>query len=179
MRLFLLFPLLFVAGSCHRWTTITPIVEGHSPIVIVTPYTHPTKDFPDWEEQEANRARFVTPRWILKGILYVETRSILLDNNSVKYVDRRRGAAKERGPTQIRPLTFKDFCKRGENFADLETDTAFALEMTDRILTAYCRQTGSWERAVAAWNAGPSNVGAGKLYQQRVYNAPYARTETN
>jgi hypothetical protein len=147
------------------------VVEDNQPIVIVTPYTHPTKDFPDWEEQEANRACFVTPRWILKGILYVETRSILRDDNSVKYVDRRRGTAKERGPTQIRPLTFKDFRKRGENFADLETDTVFALEMTDRILTAYCRQTGSWERAVAAWNAGPSNVGAGKPYQQRVYSA--------
>jgi hypothetical protein len=60
--------------------------------------------------------------------------------------------------------------RSGENFADLETNTAFALEVTDRILTAYYKQTGSWEGAVAAWNAGTSNVKGGKPYQQLVYN---------
>jgi hypothetical protein len=171
MRLFLFFlPLLvLVAGSCHRAPPQAPVISEEGPEVFVTPVTRPSKDFPDWEEQEAERTRYNTPRWILKGILWVETRSVLLPDGRVKYVDRRRGKAKERGPTQIRPLTFKDFRKRGENFADLETNTAFALEVTDRILTAYYKQTGSWEGAVAAWNAGPSNVKGGKPYQQLVY----------
>ncbi len=49
----------------------------------------------------APRREWLVPRWILVGILSRESRSYLDENDRVVYVDRRRGADGERGPTQI------------------------------------------------------------------------------
>lgn len=120
---------------------------------------------------KCNSESWRVPPALIAGILKTETRSTLLPGKRVKYVDRRRGALGERGPTQIRPETFAQYAKPGEHFADLEHNMTLALTVTERILLSYHEQTGSWKAAVAAWNAGPGNVRAGYHYQARVYRA--------
>lgn len=111
------------------------------------------------------------PRSIIKGILKVETRSVLREDDTIKYVDRRRGRHGERGPTQIKPVTFKRYRVHGESLSDLEQDMSVVLDITERILLYNYKHTKSWPRAVMAWNAGLSNLSAGRGYQRKVYSA--------
>lgn len=115
--------------------------------------------------------KWKVPRNIIKGILYVETKSILKKDDTIKYVDRRRGLAGERGPTQIKPDTFKEYKKPGESLAKLERDPMFAIEVTERILLDLKERFGSWKMAVQAWNNGPGNVDRGFPYWEKVERA--------
>ena len=106
----------------------------------------------------------------MRGILAQETRSRLTSADQVVYVDRRRGAAGERGPTQIRRIAFDQVKKPGEQFGQLECNTEFALEITERYLLWLRGAVGSWEGAVRAYNAGLGGYqgGAGRGYYQDV-----------
>lgn len=111
------------------------------------------------------------PRHIVQGILAVETRSVLRRDDSIKYVDKRRGAAGERGPTQIRKIAFRQVAAPGEQFWRLEVDPGFAIEVTERYLLWLRKQSGSWRRAVQAYNAGLDNPSAGEPYRRAVERA--------
>lgn len=94
------------------------------------------------------------PRWIIAGILAKETRSTLRSDDTVRYVDKRRGAAGERGPTQLKRCAFDQVKKDGEAYWRVETDIDFALDITERYLLWLKKQTGSWRDAIQAYNAG-------------------------
>ena len=115
--------------------------------------------------------KWKVPRSIIKGVLMVETSSILKKDDTVKYVNKRRGLAGERGPTQIKPGTFEDYKKPGESFAKLEKDPMFAVEVTERILVDLKERLGSWKVAVQAYNNGPGNIDRDFPYWERVTRA--------
>jgi hypothetical protein len=94
------------------------------------------------------------PRWAVSGILEVETKSQLRPDDTVKYVDKRRGRNGERGPTQIRRIAFEQVKEPGEQFWRVESDPTFAIAVTERYLLWLYRQTRSWSGAVKAYNAG-------------------------
>ena len=94
------------------------------------------------------------PRWIVAGILAQETKSTLRPDDSIRYVDKRRGAAGERGPTQLKRIAFDQVKRPGEAYWRVETDLDFALDITERYLLWLRKQTGSWREAIQAYNAG-------------------------
>jgi hypothetical protein len=117
------------------------------------------------EGPEASGRDWQVPRWIVAGILAQETRSVLRPDDSVRYVDKRRGAAGERGPTQIRRIAFDQVMKPGEAFWKVEVDVDFALDITERYLLWLRKHAGSWERAIRAYNVGLEKSGwAGSSY---------------
>ena len=100
------------------------------------------------------------PDWVLVGILKVETRSEYREDGTIKYVDKRRGAAGERGPFQMTKGAFNQIKKRGEQFWQIETDRVFAEECAKRYLvwlhTHFAK--GDWMRTIEMYNAGPHGV---------------------
>jgi hypothetical protein len=97
------------------------------------------------------------PEWVLKGILAVETRSVLLVNGRIEYVDRSRGAAGERGPFQMRRVAFKQIAQPLDDFDLIEKNPEYARRLASRYLIWLRSRTSSWERAVESYNAGPNN----------------------
>jgi Transglycosylase SLT domain len=97
------------------------------------------------------------PAWVMAGIAKVETRSYY-QGDKIVYVDRRIGAAGERGVFQCTPGAFKEVAKRGESFERLSTDTRFAEEIAVRYLTKL-RKGGkrSWRKVLAIYNGGYAN----------------------
>jgi hypothetical protein len=98
------------------------------------------------------------PRWVLEGILDVETRSWYLRDGTIRYTDKRRGAAGERGPFQMCKVAFNQVKKSGEQFWKIETDTKFAEEMAKRYLIWLYMHSArrNWLLAVEQYNAGPN-----------------------
>jgi len=103
------------------------------------------------------------PKWVLHGILYMETRSYYEQDGTLTYVDQRRGRSGERGPFQMTRIAFRQVAKAGEVFADLETDKTFAKEVAIRYLNwLHTNYPGSWEKTVAMWNTGPTGYRSNK-----------------
>lgn len=136
-----------------------PVVSA-PPVVVFQPVPKPAPVAREWR----------VPRWAVKGILRVETRSKLLPDDRVVYVDKRRGLAGERGPTQIKRVAFTQVAKPGEQFWKLEKDTEFALDVTERYLLWLRAQTRNWNEAVAAYNQGLGNAHSddGREYAAKV-----------
>jgi hypothetical protein len=95
------------------------------------------------------------PRWIVKGILAKESSSKLTADNDIRWVNRKRGLAGERGCTQITKVKFNEVKLKGEYFAMLEEDPHFAVEVTQRIILDHYKKYRSWDTAVAMYN--PNN----------------------
>ncbi len=99
------------------------------------------------------------PLWLLHGILAKETRSYFRAGTLV-YIDRRDGAAGEAGPYQMTPAAFADVRRRGETFARLRTDGAFATRCALRFLEQLRKRYGygvsdrDWLQVAGRWNAG-------------------------
>jgi hypothetical protein len=115
------------------------------------------------------------PDWVIQGILQVETRSSIGKNGNIKYVDKRRGLAGERGPFQMRKCSFDTIKKRGDQFWMLETDTEFAQEKAEEYLMyLYDHHANkNWKTTVAMWNTGPNAYNGlyniGRKYASLVY----------
>lgn len=146
----------------------TPAGEGAEPVyppalpaLPVAPVEAP--DTRDWK----------VPRWIIAGILAVETKSKLRVDDTVRYVDKTRGALGERGPTQLRRCAFDQVKRPGEAYWRVETDMAFALDITERYLLWLHKHTGSWAASIRAYNAGLGgrSCSAAHAYYQAVRSA--------
>lgn len=107
------------------------------------------------------------PAWVLKGMLSVETSSSYNADGSIRYVDRKQGAAGERGPFQVLPSTFKQYARPGERIEQLESDTAFADRFARRILSALFARHKSWVIALSVYHRGRVCL-TGKNYAHRV-----------
>lgn len=96
------------------------------------------------------------PEWVIPGIMSVESRSYYLDDGTIKYVDRRHGAAGELGCCQITYVAFKRVQNPGESFARLASSPAFCVIIARRYLAwIYEHEAGhDWLRAVGMYNAG-------------------------
>jgi len=90
------------------------------------------------------------PRWVLPGMLMVETSSYYGDNGII-YRNQKRGKAGELGAFQALPATLRQFKFSPSLF---EQDTKYAEAATVMILSHYYRVTGSWSEAIGAWNCG-------------------------
>jgi hypothetical protein len=101
--------------------------------------------------------RIDIPHWVLAGILRVETGSFYKKDGSIRYVNKQRGRAGERGCFQIMEVAFKQVRHRGEQFWQIEQDTVFCEEIAWRYLTWLYQHNakGSWKRAIEKYNAGP------------------------
>ena len=107
------------------------------------------------------------PAWVLRGMLSVESSSSYRPDGSILYVNRKRGAAGERGPFQVLPSTFRLYAKPGETLDRLETDPAFAEAFTRRILTSLYAQHRSWVLVLSVYHRGRVCL-SGKTYAHRV-----------
>ena len=102
------------------------------------------------------------------GILKVETRSSYLPDGKIKYVDKRRGLAGERGCFQMTQIAFDQIKKRGEQFWMIESDRYFAEECAKRYLIWLYTKTAKqdWNLTIQQYNAGPFKKS--KEYLQKV-----------
>jgi hypothetical protein len=96
------------------------------------------------------------PSWIVKGILYTETRSYI-KNGQIVYVDTRVGKHGERGPLQMRKAALQTVAP-GASVRRLQTDPKFAKECAEKYLIWLYEgpAENNWLRAIAMYNAGPS-----------------------
>lgn len=106
------------------------------------------------------------PSWCIPGLVYQETRSFydpLLNNGQWVYVDRRNGAAHERGIAQVTPDALTDVrrvwpkARPGQRLptrADLDDPVKCIDVATVYLQDCLLPQTGSWELAIAAYNVG-------------------------
>lgn len=111
------------------------------------------------------------PAWVLAGILKQETRSEYLDYYTIDYVDRRRGAAGERGPFQMTHIAWTQIRQPGEKFAALSTDMMYAEQCAMRYLlwlyNGPARQ--SWDRSIEMYNRGPGKRSPQYLAKVKLY----------
>jgi hypothetical protein len=111
------------------------------------------------------------PSWCIPGICFQETRSFydpLLNNGQWVYVDRKRGAAHERGIAQVTPNALTDVRHIWQRIhPGLRKPTSADLDDPDKcieVATVYLRycllpQTGgNWLLAIAAYNVGASGL---------------------
>lgn len=98
----------------------------------------------------------VAPDWVLRGIAKTESRSYYNESGDIIYVDKRRGAAGERGPFQMTRGAFNQVANKAERplFWKLETDTVFAEYMACKYLDWLHDRTKNWDQAVMAYNRG-------------------------
>ena len=115
--------------------------------------------------------RIDIPHWVLAGILRVETGSFYREDGSIRYVNKDRGRAGERGCFQIQKVAFNQVRHKGEQFWEIEQDTAFCEEIAWRYLTWLYQNSakGSWKLAIEKYNAGPR--GRNKRYLEDVIEA--------
>lgn len=114
------------------------------------------------------------PRWVLSGILHVESRSYYAAHGPIVYVDQRVGEAGELGPFQMTRDAFDLVARQGEQFERLATDTAFAQELCCRYLCVLLRDFagGDWFLTAGRWNAGPHGaISRAWKYAKRVQRA--------
>lgn len=99
------------------------------------------------------------PQWVMVGILYTETNSMYSTEplaSPIKYVNRRVGKAGELGPFQMTYRAFLDVRRPGETFHRIHQDPIYAEELAVRYLVMLKRRHGTWERAIRAYNGGPT-----------------------
>lgn len=104
------------------------------------------------------------PFWVLRGIAAQETRSSIADDGTVTWVDHRVGKAGELGVMQMTQGAFEMVHHKGETFWRLHKDPQYALALAVRYLTYLKARDGTWEKAVASYNAGKHWKRAGKRY---------------
>ncbi len=92
------------------------------------------------------------PTWILPGIAMRESSSYYLDGYLV-YVNRKIGAAGERGPFQETQAAFAETDRVGD-FWRLSASPNFAISRAERRLRFLRQRLGSWSLAVSAWHVG-------------------------
>lgn len=97
------------------------------------------------------------PSWVLAGILRVETGSYYKPDGTIRYVNKARGRAGERGCFQIRRIAFDQVKHKGEQFWMIEQDTVFCEEVAWRYLSWLYLNSAkkSWLRSIEKFNAGP------------------------
>jgi hypothetical protein len=101
------------------------------------------------------------PCWVLAGIMAQETRSsYAIDGDTIIYVDRRVGAAGERGPYQMRRIAWQQIKQPGERFENIATDMRYAELCAMRYLLWLYNNSakGSWPHAIQYYNAGPGRL---------------------
>lgn len=108
------------------------------------------------------------PAYVIKGMLYTETRSILDDSGHVKRGDWSNDRD-SLGCLQIRPIAFRDVQSHfvGKTFAEVATDDKLSIQACKWYLIRYYR--GSWDDAVMAWNAGPRHKSYAYLAKVKKY----------
>jgi hypothetical protein len=106
------------------------------------------------------------PDWIMAGILRVESRSYLLSDGSIRYVDRRVGSAGEVGPFQMRSIALRQVGLASWRW--LVREDMAAAEYAATLFLRYCyRRTGSWWSAVGLYHS--SDPGEAAAYAARVW----------
>lgn len=117
------------------------------------------------------------PDWVVRGIAKVETRSVWRDVGDVTYVNRKDGADGEVGfmqlteiaLRQLKKLHLRDRCRK-----DVVLCESLAREYLDWLHA----RAGTWERAVAMYNVGPSGpIDVGLQYFKKVKAASTASKE--
>lgn len=108
------------------------------------------------------------PDWVVDGILHVETRSYVA-GSTITYIDKRIGAAGERGCFQMSREAFNVVREPGEKFSDLK-EPAFANYKFVQYMRWLGKFAKSWEARVMMWNMGPGRRSI--QYLQKVKNAP-------
>ena len=106
----------------------------------------------------------IAPAWVLAAILRVESGTVLTAFGPQRTRTVTRGLFGERGVMQIRKPAFDDVAKPGERFSAVEFNDHFAIEIGNRYLCKLHDRLGSWDKAIMAYNAGPSNYRAGRKY---------------
>lgn len=92
------------------------------------------------------------PAWIMPAIAYQETRSYVLSDGSIRYVDQRVGKAGERGPWQMKPIALRQVHLSAWRWLICE-DMA-AAEYAATLYLRWCyRCTGSWWAAVGRYHS--------------------------
>jgi soluble lytic murein transglycosylase-like protein len=109
----------------------------------------------------------IAPTWILAAILRVETGSSI-GHFGVVPGKVTRGRHGERGAMQMRRAAFDEVALPGESFALLESDHELSVRVGNRYLVSLHNRLGSWDKAIMAYNAGPSNYHAGRNYLQKI-----------
>ena len=115
------------------------------------------------------------PDWALEGILSVESASYYeaAPGTRIVYVDKRIGAAGERGPFQMTRIAFDQIARSGESFTRLGTDTRYA-EGKARAYLLWLYEgpaQKNWERAIGMYNTGPTGY-----YRNRSTASRYTRS---
>ena len=100
------------------------------------------------------------PGWVLTGVAYVESRSYWDDSGQFVYVDRRDGAAGERGPFQCTSECFRTYARPGDSFGRLRYDYTYAACFAARVLSDLHHKTGSWDIALKRYNGSWAYVRA-------------------
>lgn len=110
------------------------------------------------------------PAWIMRGILARETRSYYAADGSIVYVDRRIGAAGERGPWQMRRCAFAQVGLL--NLRAEATRDPVCAEFCATVFLRWCyAQTGSWRQAIAVYHTGLDGDPADGLTYYRAVEA--------
>lgn len=107
------------------------------------------------------------PRWILDGIMRIESRSYRLRDDSICYVDRRVGRAGEVGAFQLRPIALRDVHLVGMR-DEIRRDPSAAEFAATLYLRLCFRRTGSWWRAVGLYHS--SDPDEAREYARRVWS---------
>lgn len=146
------------------WTTMhfkrdaytkTASVSATVPIVSATvPATVPATVTETTTAPQEHGRKWRVPRDIVSGILFIESRSYLDDDDRIVYVDRQRGAYGEVGPTQITKAAFDMVKNKGENFYSLQTDMEFCIDVTERYLLFLQERTRDWDTSIRAYHRG-------------------------
>ena len=110
----------------------------------------------------------IAPAWVLAAILRVESGTVLNSFGPQRTRPVTRGLHGERGVMQIKRIAFDDVKKPGERFSKVETCDYFAIEIGNRYLCKLHKRLGSWDKAIMAYNAGPTNYHAGYPYLKKV-----------
>ncbi len=102
------------------------------------------------------------PGWVMRGILYRETKSRYRADGSIIYVDRRRGLSGEVGAFQVMPDVVEAFTD--STARQVHRDPRRAEEAAAAYLAWLIRgpAKGSWSLAIRMYNVGPSGDLTGK-----------------
>ena len=107
------------------------------------------------------------PLWVLSAILRIETGTTIgpFGLNPGKI---RRGAHGERGAMQIRRAAFDDVALPGESYDRMDHDHDLNVRIGNRYLLKLYKRFNNWDKTIMAYNAGASNLTAGREYLAKV-----------
>jgi hypothetical protein len=108
------------------------------------------------------------PDWVIRGIAKVETNSVWRDLGSVDYRNKKDGADGEVGFMQLSPIALRQLNKY--HLRDrCRSNVVLCESIAREYLVWLYRRAGSWRKAVAMYNVGPSgDLSVGELYYQQV-----------